>query len=295
MSSVLYDAAGPRTRRRIWIGSLVAAVLLAALLVVVGLRLAERGQFDADKWLPLIWPGNEFFPLVWARLWDGLQLTLTAAAVSIALSLLIGTVLASVRLSLGRYARMPLVAVIELLRGLPVVVSIFYASRVLPDLGVRLDTFWYLVIGLVAYNSVIVSEIVRAGVVSLPRGQVEAGLAIGLTRGQTLRIIQLPQAFRVMLPAVISQLIVVLKDTALAAVVLTGFSELMNEAGFVRLNLDNPLQTFTVVALIFITINYSLGRLAQWTEKRLSRSSGGADEATAAHAAENAAEARTGA
>jgi glutamate transport system permease protein len=215
--------------------------------------------------------------------------------VSIALSLLIGTVLASVRLSLGRYARMPLVAVIELLRGLPVVVSIFYASRVLPDLGVRLDTFWYLVIGLVAYNSVIVSEIVRAGVVSLPRGQVEAGLAIGLTRGQTLRIIQLPQAFRVMLPAVISQLIVVLKDTALAAVVLTGFSELMNEAGFVRLNLDNPLQTFTVVALIFITINYSLGRLAQWTEKRLSRSSGGADEAAAAHAAENAAEARTGA
>ena len=126
--------------------------------------------------------------------------------------------------------------------------------------------FWGLVIGLTAYNMVIFAEIVRAGVASLPRGQREAALATGLTNGQTMRIVLLPQAFRIMLPAIISQLVVVLKDTSLVTFV-ANYDELLSQGESIQRNLDNPIQTFTVVALIYIAINYTLGRLAQYLQR----------------------------
>jgi glutamate transport system permease protein len=174
---------------------------------------------------------------------------------------------------LGRQARMPVVALIELLRGLPVVITIYFASRVLPQLGVDLSGMpggaglWFLVIGLTAYNCVIIAEILRAGVASLPSGQREAALAIGLTPGATMRLVLLPQAIRVMLPALISQLVVILKDTSLAAV-LALYTELLREGNLIALNLHNPIQILSVVAVIFILINYSLSRLATWVDQR---------------------------
>jgi glutamate transport system permease protein len=147
---------------------------------------------------------------------------------------------------------------------------------VLPDIGVDLrgwpggQELWGLVIGLTAYNMVIFAEVVRAGVLSLPRGQSEAALANGLTRGQTMRLVLLPQAFRVMLPAIISQLVVVLKDTSLVTFV-ANFDELLSQGERIRRNLDNPIQTFTVVGLIYIAINYTLDRLARWIESRQGR------------------------
>jgi glutamate transport system permease protein len=168
---------------------------------------------------------------------------------------------------------MPVVAVIELLRGLPVVITIYFASRVLPELGVDLSGLpgeaglWFLVIGLTAYNCVIIAEILRAGVASLPRGQREAALAIGLMPGATMRLVLLPQAIRVMLPALISQLVVILKDTSLAAV-LGLYTELLREGNLIALNLHNPIQILSVVAVIFILINYSLSRLATWVDQR---------------------------
>jgi glutamate transport system permease protein len=168
---------------------------------------------------------------------------------------------------------MPVVGMIELLRGLPVVITIYFASRVLPELGVNLsalpgeDGLWYLVIGLTAYNCVIIAEIIRAGVASLPSGQREAALAIGLTPGATMRLVLLPQAVRVMLPALISQIVVILKDTSLAAV-LGLYTELLRQGNLIALNLDNPIQILSVVGLIFILMNYSLGRLATWVDQR---------------------------
>lgn len=273
--SVLYDAPGPRARRRARIISVVSVLAFLVLLGLAGLRLNETGQFEADRWAPLFWPGDDSFRPVWGQLRIGITNTLIAAALAIAFSLVLGTALTTVRLLLGRYSRLPLVLVAEVLRGAPVVILIFFAARVLPTLGVNLSQLWYLVIGLTAYNFVVIGEILRAGVSALPRGQREAGLAIGLTPRQTVLLIQMPQSFRLMLPALISQLVVIVKDTSLAAIVLLGPLELLNVGQRIRGFLDNPLQTFLLIALIYIILNSLLGRLATYTERRLSRDSGG--------------------
>ncbi|MBC7558435.1 MAG: amino acid ABC transporter permease [Dermatophilaceae bacterium] len=271
--SVLYDAPGPRARRRAAVGGAFASVVGLILTGLVIKRLADAGQFSGDLWGPIVNPSNEDFPAVWNLLAKGVQATLTAAALSITFSLIIGGVVGVARMMLGRRARMPVVALIELLRGLPVVITIYFASRVLPELGVDLSGLpgeaglWFLVIGLTAYNCVIIAEIIRAGVASLPGGQREAALAVGLTPGAAMRLVLLPQAVRVMLPALISQLVVILKDTSLAAV-LALYTELLRQGNLIALNLHNPIQILSVVAAIFILINYSLSRLATWVDQR---------------------------
>jgi glutamate transport system permease protein len=275
--SILYDAPGPRARRRALIGTIIAALFHLALAGYVVKRLADAGQFDMELWGPLIDPNNDVFPQVWSLLRRGLQATLIAAALAIVLSLALGTALGTARLMLGRGARIPLVGFIELFRGLPVVITIYYVWQVLPELGIDVgplpgeNGLWYLVIGLALYNSVILAEILRAGVLALPKGQGEAARAIGMTEGLVMRTVLLPQAFRIMLPAVISQLVVILKDTSLAAI-LGLYIELLRRGNIIAQNLDNPIQTLTVVGLIFILINYALSKVAVWTERRLSRS-----------------------
>lgn len=282
MSSVLYDAPGPRARRYSRIGSVVGALALLALVTLVINILVDEGQFDRELWAPLIDPSDEVFSQVWALLREGFTNTLTAAAIAIVLSLALGVVLGVLRMSLPRPAAAPVVGFIELFRGLPVVLSIFFAANAFPEFGVRLPVVWYLVIGLTAYNSVIFAEILRAGVNSLPSGQREAGLAIGLTPLQTMSTVQLPQAFRVMLPAIISQMVVVLKDTTLAAVALAGFVEALNQGKVIYQNLDNPIQVYFVIGVIFVLANYLLSRLATFVERKLSRrTAGGHIEPTA--------------
>ncbi|WP_298991696.1 amino acid ABC transporter permease [uncultured Pseudokineococcus sp.] len=271
-NAVLFDELGPRGRRRVRVLTVASAAVLAVVLVLAVVRLAQNGQFAYDLWAPLVDPTTDEFPLVWQRLGRGLLWTLAIAAVAMAGSLVIGVVIAVARLSLGRYGRLPLVAVVELFRGLPVVVTILYVSIALPILGVDLSDNWFLAIGLVVYNCVVISEIVRAGVLAVPHGQVEAGQAVGLRPSQVMRSIQLPQAFRSMLPAIISQLVVILKDTALGAVVLNGVTELTRQGQQLRNFFDNALQTFFVVAVIYIVVNILLGKAAERLERRLSRS-----------------------
>jgi glutamate transport system permease protein len=274
--TVLYDAQGPRARRRTLIGTVVAVLVLLGLAFLVYRRLDEQGQFSMEKWGPLVDPGNEVFDSVWRLIGTGILNTLRAAAVAMVLSIVLGTLIAVARLSLGRVGRIPLIGLIEIFRGLPVVVLVFIGVRVLPDIGLDMrglpggQVFWGLVIGLTVYNMVIFAEIVRAGVASLPRGQREAALATGLTNWQTMRIVLLPQAFRTMLPAIISQLIVVLKDTSLVTFI-ANFDELLSQGESIQRNLGNPIQTFFVVALIYVAINYALGRLAQYIERRQGR------------------------
>jgi glutamate transport system permease protein len=255
------------------VSGVIATLAVGALAGLVIRRLADRGQFAGSLWGPVLNPVNDDFQAVWTLLGKGVLATLTAAVLAIGLSLLIGAVVGVVRMMLGRGARMPVVALIELLRGLPVVITIYFASRVLPEVGVNLNGMpggsglWFLVVGLTAYNCVIIAEIIRAGVASLPAGQLEAALAIGLTPGASMRLVLLPQAIRVMLPALISQIVVILKDTSLAAV-LGLYTELLRQGNLIALNLNNPIQILSVVGVIFILINYSLSRLATWVDQR---------------------------
>jgi glutamate transport system permease protein len=287
MTSVLYDAPGPRARRNTLIGTAIGGVVLIGLLVLAGVQLAANDQFDGDKWGPVFNPGNQYFVAVWGALGRGLVNTVLAAAITVVLALVIGTVLAVLRVTSSPAWRWLVVGLVELLRGLPVVVTIYFASRVLPELGITLPPLWYVVVGLTLYNCVIIAEIVRAGINALPRGQSEAAYAVGLSRLQVLRIILLPQAFRIMLPALISQLVVVVKDTSLGFVVFN-FEEFVRTANIViqffvgQLGTNLTLQMYVAVALVFILINYGLGKLAEYVQRRTSRARRGpADEAPA--------------
>ncbi|WP_250285509.1 MULTISPECIES: amino acid ABC transporter permease [unclassified Frankia] len=266
--SVLYDTPGPRGRRRIAVASVAAGIALAALAALAVRRLAANGQFDGSRWSPLFNPGDENFPALWRLLGGGLVHTLTAAGLAMSFSLVLGVLIATTRISAARWYRWAVVGVVELLRGVPVVIAIFFAAQVLPVYGLKLPPLWYIVIGLTAYNSVVISEIVRAGILAVPKGQREAAAALGLTRGQTLRIVLLPQAFRSMLPALISQLVVILKDTSLGAFI--SYEELLRRALIAIQTLHNPIQTYLVIGGIFILVNYLVTRLATYLEARLS-------------------------
>lgn len=275
VTGILYDAPGPRARRRALIGSAVATVLIAGVVVWALTRLAAQGQLSAERWGPVIDPGTEEFAQVWRLLGLGLRGTVVAAALAIACSFVLGTLLAVGRMMLGRRSRTPLVGLMELLRGLPVVITIFFAYRVLPELGVDVsplpgeDGLWYLLIGLTAYNAVVIAEILRAGVASLAAGQRDAAAALGMTRWQVMRLVLLPQAFRVMLPALVSQLVVILKDTSLAGL-LGLYSELLRQGIRIANLLDNPIQLYFVVGLIFVLVNGVLSAAAVRLERALS-------------------------
>ncbi len=274
---VLYDLPGPQSKRRQNILAVIVGLVALALIAVVLVRLNAQGQFDGELWGPLVNPSHEDFAAVWGLIADGFFNTMKAAVLAIGFSLAMGTVIGVSRLMLGKYGRIPIVGFIELFRGLPVVISIYFASRVLPDLGVNLsgwpggEGLWFVVIGLTVYNSVILAEILRSGVNALPKGQREAASAIGLSNLATMRLILLPQAVRIMLPALISQLVVILKDTSLAAV-LGVYPELLNSAKYIYLNLDNPIQALFVVGTIFVAINFGLSKLATFVEDRMSHS-----------------------
>ncbi|MEU4561770.1 amino acid ABC transporter permease [Actinoplanes sp. NPDC023936] len=290
--SVLYDVPGPRQRRLTLIFSIVAAAVVAAgAYFFVYVPLDEKGQFSMELWGPLIDPGNENFSAVWDRLGYGIKNTLIAAVLAIITSLVIGTALAVLRLQLKSLAgrRFPgfsapaayllrglstlLTAVtricVEVFRGLPVVITIFFVARGLPEFGVTMSTLWYLVIGLTIYNSVVIAEILRSGMEGLPVGQREAAAAIGLSPMQTTRMILLPQAFRIMLPALISQLVVVLKDTSLGFII--SYEEVLNVGKQIIGVLSNPIQVYIVIGVLFIVVNYSLSKLAQYIQRRLAR------------------------
>lgn len=281
-ATVLYDVPGPKARRLHVIIGAVGILAILGGLAYAAWRLNEGGQFEAEKWSPLFNPSDEVFGDVWSLIGEGIRNTLIAAAFAIVFSSAAGAALGISRMLLGKYARLPIVGVIELFRGLPVVIAIYFASRVLPSIGVDLsewpltdltgDGLWYLVIGLTAYNSVVFAEILRAGVAALPKGQREAAAAIGLTRVQSMWLVELPQAIRIMLPALVSQLVVVLKDTSLAAV-LGIYGELLQQGKFISLNLENPIQTYLLIGALFILVNMTLSWLAHVLQRKMATSS----------------------
>jgi glutamate transport system permease protein len=268
MNAVLYDVPGPKARRRVLLSSLVGGLLLLGLLLLAVRRLQDNGQLEYELYEPFLTE-----PQLYERLLDGLRNTLTAAAYALVLALLLGVVLAFGRLSQRWFIRLPAVAVIEFFRGVPLLLLIFALFLAYPIVvGSELPALWALVIALTLYNGSVIAEIVRAGILSIAKGQTEAAYAMGLSRGQTLRLVLLPQAVRVMLPALVSQLVVLLKDTSLGFVI--GFEELLRTGGQLVQFLNNPLQMYVAVALVYIAINSALSALAGYLEGRQRRTVG---------------------
>ena len=266
--AVLYDVAGPRGRRRILRGSVAGGRRVGVVRGAAVARLAAQGSFDAELWRVLTESA------VQRLIGRGLVATLRAALVAMVLSMAVGAVLAVGRLSRRAWVARPAGAWVELFRGLPLLLLIFFLFLALPAVGITISVFWALVAGLTLYNSAVLGEIFRAGILSLPKGQTEAAYAIGLRRGQTLRLILVPQAVRRMLPALISQLVTLLKDTSLGFVI--GYAELLRNGRtaveFLGGRYSIPI--YTAIAVVYIAVNASLSFLARWLDRRTQRKFG---------------------
>lgn len=266
--SVLYDTLGPKGRRNVRIGTVLGGLVVVLLVAGVIVRLQQSGQLEAERWLVLVDPESG----VAAALWRALANTLRAAVVAMLLSMLLGAVLAAGRLSDHRWIRTPVNLIVQFFRGVPVLLLIFFAFLGLPQLGINLSLFWSLVVGLTAYNMAVLAEIFRAGILSIDRGQWEAGFALGLRKNAVMRLILVPQAVRRMLPAIVSQLVTLLKDTSLGFII--GYFELLRQGRSIVefLGARYQLQVYVAVAAVYIVVNLALSLLARYLDKRTARS-----------------------
>ncbi|MER5878238.1 amino acid ABC transporter permease [Streptomyces sp. NPDC001910] len=268
MTSVLYDAPGPRAKRRNVVLSVVFVVLLALFLWWVWTAMDDKNQLKWALWEPFTTAD------AWSTyLWPGLLGTLKAAALSMVIALPLGAVFGIARLSDHRWVRVPAGAVVEFFRSIPVLLLMLFANELYArSAGIASEDrpFYAVVTGLVLYNASVLAEVVRAGILALPKGQTEAAYAIGLRKGQTMGSILLPQAVTVMLPAIVSQLVVIVKDTALGGVMI-GYQELLTARSTLAANYANVVQSFIVVAVIFIIVNFAITSFASWLEARLRR------------------------
>jgi glutamate transport system permease protein len=257
--SVLFDAPGPRTVRRHRLYSVAAAVVVAVVLAFMAYRLNDAGQFEGDKWEVFVTPDYVRVLLV-----DGLLKTVQMAAFAIVGAVVFGFVFGIGKLSDHAWVRWPCWAVVELFRAIPVLLMMVFTWYALGPQGE--NSFRAVVIALVVYNGAVLAEVLRAGVLAVPSGQAEAAYAIGMRKGQVMTIVLMPQAVKIMLPAIISQCIVALKDTALGAYVLApGLTAIYEQ---IYLEFNNRVPTMAVVASLYILVNLLLTALATWVQRR---------------------------
>ncbi|MBB1253030.1 amino acid ABC transporter permease [Streptomyces alkaliterrae] len=261
MSSVLYDVPGPKARARNRVLSIVGVAGLVALVVWAFLRIESTGQLAPEMWEIFQYEG------VPDRIVDGMIATLQAFVLAGVLSLLLGALLAVARLSDHLPIRWLAVAFIELFRAVPLLITIF----VIWAGFLTTEPMWALVLGLTLYNGAVQAEVLRAGILAVPRGQVEAAYAIGMRKSQVMLTIQIPQAVRSMLPTVVSQLVVTLKDTSLGYIIV--YEELLyvgrQLAGNYLVNGDYPyVVVILVVGTIYVAMCMVLAWIAKWIEAR---------------------------
>ena len=266
--SLLFDAPGPRARARYRLLTFVGLVLALGVLALALWKLGQAGQLEPAMWSRFVLTSD-----VWTQyLVPGIVKTLEAAAVSIVLALVFGLLFGMGRLSHLAPLRWFCGVVVEFFRAVPVLLMMYFAYGVYAAnnvFGVDYNAFYGVVTGLTLYNGSVIAELVRSGVHQLPRGQAEAGLSLGLNPGQVLRSIQLPQALTAMLPALVGQLVVILKDSALGTAIT--YPELLQQGRDAGTAYAAVIPAYVVVALIFIVINYGLTVLAGRVERRLNR------------------------
>lgn len=261
----LYDVPGPRGRAlNIAVSILCALVLVAAGWLVLA-ALAEKGQLAAEKWMPFLTPE------MWQTyLLPGILGTLQAAGFAIVLAIILGILLGVGRLSEKRFVRYGCGAVVEFFRAIPLLILMIFCFQLFADYALFPSTelaVAAVVTGLALSNGAVIAEIVRAGIKAIPRGQGEAAIALGLGNGQTLRMVLLPQAITAMLPAIVAQLVVALKDTALGYQIT--YVEAVRQGIQAGSAYSNYVPALVVIALVMIAINLGLSRLATYFENRL--------------------------
>lgn len=267
-ASVLFDSPGPKGRRNIAIMNAIGLLLALALVAVILMRFGQEGQLEASRWTSLFTANawrNYFIP--------GLRTTLLAAVYAVVLALAFGLAFGLGRLAPYRWIRIICGVTVEFFRAVPVLIMMIalwlglgYAKLdFIPSARVPLVA---VVVALMLYNGSIIAELVRSGVHGLPKGQREAAAAIGMTHNQSLAYVQLPQALLAMLPSLVSQFVIILKDSALGYIItFNEFLQLSRQFGAAN---GNMLQALILCAVVFIIINWMLTKFADWVARRLS-------------------------
>lgn len=260
---VLFDEPGPKGRVRIAVWSVVLGLGILGLIGFAVWQFAVHGQLERNRWYGFLNPAIVRF------LGEGVlgtfQATFMAAVVAFPLGLL---------LALGRVSPNPVLARvctawIEFFRSIPMLLVVYAFLLAFPRYGVNLPVFWKLVVPMILVSSASSAEVFRAGINAVDRGQHEAAAAIGMTRGVGMRLVVLPQAFRLVLPGLLTQLVSLLKDSTLGYVV--SYPELMQQGRTLTSYTSHLIQTYLVVALIYVVLNLLLTRLAQWLQGRTGR------------------------
>lgn len=285
--NVLFDAPGPKARVRHLILTVIGGLFVAAVLGAVVWKFGQEEQLDGAKWSPLVTSD------IWTvYLLPGIVATLKAAAMSIVGALVFGVLFGVGRLSQVRAIRWVSGIIVEFFRAVPVLLMMYFLFLYFSfreTFGTNYNDLAAVVIALTLYNGSVIAELVRSGVFGLPNGQREAGLAVGLTRSQSLRSIELPQALTAMLPALVGQLVVILKDTALGTAIT--YPELLEQAKNIGTAYGNVIPAYILCAAIFIALNYGLTLVAGRVERRINKrgkTAGGTVEAPLPGAIETA-------
>jgi len=259
----LYDEPGPRAARRIRVATVISVVAILALVAWAVSIFGRNGQLEASKWHEFTtWP-------TWRYLINGFWGTLRGAVGAAAIALPLGVLLALGRLSGSRWVRWPSTAIIEFFRSMPLLLLVYIFFFALPRYGISPALFWQLVIPIGLCSGATIAEVFRAGILALPAGQSEAAQAVGMTRWQTMRLVVLPQAIRLVLPGLLAQVVVLLKDTTLGYVV--SYSELQFSAKVLVSSTGHLVQTYLLVTVLYILINLGISKAADAWGRRSRR------------------------
>jgi glutamate transport system permease protein len=261
VSTVLYDHPGPRTIARQRLYTVVGLVLLAIPVAAFLWRMYDTGQFAYAKWEPFVTP-----KYIQALLVDGLWKTLQMAVLSIIFAVVFGLVFGVGKMSNRAWLRWPCWLVVEFFRAVPVLLLMVFIFLTY-GIGDGFGPYWSVVFALTLYNGSVLAEVFRAGVNAVPPGQAEAAYAIGMRKNQVMRLVLLPQAVKIMLPAIISQMVVALKDTSLGFYI--GAPGLTAVGKALYGEFHNQVQTVIVLAALYVLVNLVLTWIATWIQRRL--------------------------
>lgn len=259
--NLLYEPPGPIARRRNRLISVIGVLLLSGCLMAVGHRLDASGQFDAKRWDIFLHPGTLRF------LFDGLMATLLAALISMVLAFSLAMPLALARLSSRLWLRTLAASYIGCFRAVPLLLLILFTVILLPSIGLNWSALGYLIFGMVLHHSAMAAEIIRAGILSLGRGQREAALSIGMREHQAMVWIVVPQALKLMLPALISAVLAIVQDTSLGYII--PYEELLRRSQQISsFAPQSLLQSAFIVTVMYGFVSALLLALRRWIERR---------------------------
>jgi glutamate transport system permease protein len=255
LEDILFGDPNPKAQVITRTVSLTVAATLLVLAAGIVYRFQAAGQFEGRLWEFFTWKTT------WAFLAEGLLGTMASAAAAAVIALALGLVLLVGRLSRLRLVRWPAVAVIEFLRGVPTLLLIYVCFLVLPSAGIKLSSYWMLTLPVGLSTAAVVAEVYRAGVLAVPRGQTHAARALGLNEARVFGHVVFPQALRYIVPALVAQLVIVVKDTTFGYVVTYG--ELLQNARVLIANYHSLVPVYLAVAVLYCSVNYAISRASR--------------------------------